>query len=318
MPVLLFVLFSVLLVILVSGGYMFFVACVRRKEMPWLIEEEMQKTPYSKYIQYIQLADRFFREHDTQEVSIESFDGLKLCGLWVRAKEPKGTILLAHGYRSSKLLDFSVAFEYYHDLGMNLLVPDQRAHGKSEGKYITFGVKESRDMVSWIDFHNQTYGNFPVILSGLSMGASTMLYLADRELPPNVKGIIADCGFTSPKAILGSVFRSVIHMPAGPTLLAAEWFARIFAGFSLTEKDTRVVLKNSRLPVFMVHGTDDNFVPCEMTREGYAVCTGEKSLLLVDGAEHGVSFLVDRPAYTDAIMKFLDKNIGGLHELRGD
>lgn len=311
MPVVLFVLLSLLLLIIVSGGYMFFVACVRRKEMPWLVEEEMQKTSYKKYFQYIQLGDKFFQEHNAQEVSIESYDGLKLCGLWVPAENPKGTMLLAHGYRSSKLLDFSLAFQYYHDLGMNLLVPDQRAHGKSEGKYITFGVKESRDMLGWINFHNQNYGEMQMVLSGLSMGASTMLYLADQKLPGNVKGIIADCGFTSPKAILASVFRSVIHLPAGPTLLAAEWFARVFAGFSLREKDTRVVLRKSKLPVFMVHGLADNFVPCQMSQEGYAACTGEKSILLVEGAEHGVSFLVDRTRYAEEILKFLEKHIGG-------
>ena len=312
MPVALFVLLSLLLLIVVSGAYMFCVACVRRKEMPWLVEEEMQKNSYNKYIQYIQMGDKFFRDHETHTVSVESEDGLKLHGLWVPAENPKGTILFAHGYRSSKLLDFSMAFQFYHDLGMNILAPDQRAHGKSEGKYITFGVKESRDMACWIDFHNRMYGELPMILSGLSMGASTMLYLADCDLPKNVKGIIADCGFTSPKEILASVFRRVIHLPAGPTLIAAEWFARVFAGLSLHEKDTRTVLKNSKLPVFMVHGLADDFVPAVMTQEGYASCTGEKTLLLVEGAGHGISFLVDKPRYSEQIIQFLAENIGGM------
>ena len=311
MPFVIFVLFSLLLLILVSGGYMFFVACRRRKELPWLVEEEMQKTHYREYYQYILIGADFFKKHNAQEVKIKSYDGLILSGLWVPAENPKGTIILAHGYRSSKFLDFGLALKFYHDWGMNLLVPDQRAHGNSEGKYITFGVRESRDMVSWIRYHNQTHGELPVILSGLSMGASTMLYLADQDLPENVKGIIADCGFTSPKAILSSVFRSVIHLPAGPTLIGAELFARLFAGFSLTEKDTRESLKNSKIPVFMVHGLADDFVPCEMTQEGYAACTGEKELLLVEGAAHGVSFLVDRPRYTAEIVKFLERNIEG-------
>ena len=311
MPFVIFVLLSILLLILVSGGYMFFVACCRRKELPWLIEEEMQKKHYREYFQYILVGADFFKKHNAQEVKIKSYDGLTLSALWVPAENPKGTIILAHGYRSSKFLDVGLALQFYHDWGMNLLVPDQRSHGNSEGKYITFGVKESRDMVSWIHYHNQMRGELPVILSGLSMGASTMLYLADQNLPANVKGIIADCGFTSPKAILSSVFRSVIHLPAGPTLIGAELFSRLFAGFSLTEKDTRKALKNSKIPVFMVHGMADDFVPCEMTKEGYAACTGEKELLLVEGAGHGVSFLVDRPRYTAEIVKFLEKNVEG-------
>ena len=139
------------------------------------------------------------------------------------------------------------------------------------------------------------------------MGASTMLYLADKDLPANVRGIIADCGFTSPREILKSVYRNVIHLPAAPTLLAAELFARFFGGFGLSQEDTRKCLKNSKLPVLMVHGAADDFVPYEMSRQGFEACTGPKELLIVEGAEHGVSFLVERERYTKAVCDFLDK-----------
>lgn len=307
MPVVIYILLSLVILILVSGGFVFLIGCVRRKELPWLVEKEIKKTAYGKYYDNIRLSAEFLKKHNAQDVYIESFDGLKLYGQWVPAERPKGTILFAHGYRSSKLVDFSLAFGMYHKMGMNILVPDQRAHGKSAGRIITFGVKESRDMESWIAYHNKTYGNFPLILSGLSMGASTMLYLADRKLPENVKGIIADCGFTSPWEIISSVFRRVIHLPAAPALWAAELFARLCASFSLMEKDTRKVLKNSRLPVLMVHGTEDGFVPCEMTRQGYEACAEPKELLLVEGADHGLSFLTDQARYTGTVSNFLKK-----------
>lgn len=305
----LFVLLSIVVLILVSGGYMFAVGCVRKKDLPWLVEAEIKKTSYGRFYDYMVSADRWLKEHNAQDVYITSDDGLKLHGLWIPAEDPRATILLAHGYRSTKLADFSVAYDYYHRQGMNILVPDQRSHGQSEGKFITFGVKESTDMLRWVEFHNRELGDFQMILSGLSMGASTMLYLADRDLPENVKGLIADCGFTSPKDILASVFKSVIHLPAVPTIWAAELFARLFAGFSLYEKDTRRSLANSKLPVFMIHGTGDDFVPCNMTRQGYDACTGEKQLLLVEGAEHGLSFLEDTETYTAMIEEFLRKNI---------
>ena len=164
-------------------------------------------------------------------------------------------------------------------------------------------------MKSWIDFHNKTYGENPMILSGLSMGASTMLFLADKELPKNVKGIIADCGFSSPWEIIKSVFKRVIHLPAAPSLLAAELFARVFGGFSFREMDTREILKNSKLPILMVHGAEDGFVPCQMSQLGFDACVGEKELLIVDGADHGVSFLVDQSRYTKAIQRFLNKHL---------
>ena len=304
-----FVLLCVLLLILFSGGYVFLVACRRGKELNWLVREELERTPYGKFYDNVVAADQWLKEHEVQDVYIKSRDGLHLHGLWIPARDPKGTILLAHGYRSSYLLDFAMVLDVYHQFGFNLLVPDQRCHGKSEGKYITFGVKESRDMEDWIHFHNANFGTVPLILNGLSMGASTVLYLADQNLPDNVKGIIADCGFTSPKAILKNVYRSVIRMPAAVPVWFAGLFASIFAHFRLDEKDTRRALANSRLPVLMIHGLADDFVSCEMTQQAYAACTSEKQLLLVANAGHGVSFLSDPVGYTAAVLYFLKKHV---------
>ena len=300
---------AVLLLVIVSGIYVFIAACVRRKELPWLVEEEINKTSYVKYYHLMADADKWLKGHQVEDVYITSDDGLKLHALLIPADNPKGTMLFAHGYRSTILLDFGLVFEFYRNQGMNLLVPDQRCHGKSEGTFITFGVKESRDMKNWIDFHNKTFGNYPIVLSGLSMGASTMMYLADQQLPNNVKGIIADCGFTSPRAILDTVFRSVIHLPSGPTLFITDVLTRFIAGFSLDEKDSRDILTNCKLPIFMVHGEKDGFVPCSMTHDGFAACREPKKLLLVKEADHGVSFLVDKERYINMILEFLSEII---------
>lgn len=307
MKVFLFILLSVLLVLLVSGGYTFAMACIRRKELPWFEEAALRKTSYGKYYPDILAADRWLKDHHAQDIYTKSRDGLKLHGYWIPAENPRGTILLAHGYRSTLLVDFSRAFHSYHKKGMNILVIQQRSHGQSEGKYITFGVKESDDIRRWIDFHNTNFGADQVILSGLSMGASTVLYLADQELPDNVKGIIADCGFTSPKEIISKVFEGVIHLPAWLCMWAVDLFARIFAGFSLSEKDTRKALANSKLPVLLVHGKADDFVPCAMTEMGYAACTAPKTMLLVEGAGHGVSYIVAKDEYSKHIDNFLQE-----------
>ena len=311
MSFLVYLALSAILILTVSGGYVFWAACARRKELPWLVEEEIKKTSYGKYYDYIVAADQWLRDHKTRDLEIISYDGLKLHGIWIPADNAKGTILLAHGYRSTKLVDFGVAFEYYHSLGLNILVPDQRSHGKSQGRYITFGVKESKDMLQWVQYHNSQLGDWQLILSGLSMGASTVMYLADKDLPENVKGIIADCGFTSPKAIISQVFRTVTHLPAAPSVWIADKFAQLFAGFSLAGEDSRKSLAASRVPILIVHGKDDHFVPCWMSEQGYAACTGPKHLLLVDGAGHGVSFIVDTERYTALIMDFLKTNLEG-------
>jgi len=301
----------IFLLLIVSGGYVFYQACVRRKEYDWLNEEEISRTSYNKYYKAILASNQWLIDHRAQDLHITSKDGLKLHALWIPVDDAKGTVILAHGYKSTMLVDFSFVLDFYHALGMNLLIPDQRSHGKSQGRYITFGVKESDDMLRWLQYHNQHFGAFDVVLSGLSMGASTMLFLADADLPENVKGIIADCGFTSPKAILSHVFTSVTHLPAGPSIWVTDLFARILAGFSLTEKDTRNTLANSKVPVLMIHGKKDDFVPCYMTEEGYAACKTDKQILLVDGADHGVSFLYDSDSYTNRLIEFFERYLGG-------
>lgn len=308
MEIALFVAIFLFLLLAFGGWFVFYKGCVRWKEMPWLVQEEIEKTKYKKYAGLIRRSHEWLCDHEPTDVYTESRDGLRLHALWVPAENAKGTVLFAHGYRSTYLVDFGGAMDFYHKNGMNLLIPDQRAHGKSEGKYITFGVKESEDMLCWLKFHNETLGGCPVLLSGLSMGASTMMYLADRDLPANVRGMIVDCGFSSPYEILSSVFRSVTHLPGWLCLWATNLFTKIFAGFTLKERDSRVVLGNNKLPIIMVHGKDDDFVPCDMTVQAYDVCTGEKQLLLVEGAGHGLSFLVENERYIATVEEFLKKH----------
>lgn len=311
MVVLLWILAGLFFFVLLSGLYVFVKACVRRKELPWMVEEELKKTSFGKYYKCIVASDEWLKEHQAQDVYVQSKDGLRLHGYWIPAENPRGTVLLVHGYRSTMLVDFGLAFAFYHALGMNVLVPEHRCHGKSEGKYITFGVKESEDITQWISYHNDHFGVQQIFLSGMSMGASTVLYLADQSLPANVKCIIADCGFTSPWEILGEVFRSVTHFPAAASLWTTDLFARVFAGFSLKEKDTRKALAKAKLPVLMIHGSADDFVPCRMTLEGFDACTEDKELLIVQGAGHGVSFLVDKQSYTTKVIAFLEKHLEG-------
>lgn len=309
MPPLLFVLIAIILLFLVSGAYVFIIGCWGRGKIDWLDEEQAKKTPWGKYYPVILDSHRFLQEKQARDVYITSHDGLRLHALWIPAGNAKGTVLMAHGYRSTMLIDCYLGFELFHRLGWNILVPEQRTHGKSQGRFITFGVKESRDMEGWIHYHNRQLFRGPMLLFGISMGASTMLYLADRELPSNVRGIIADCGFTSPAAILSSVYKNVIHLPSRPALWAAELFARLFAGFSLWDKDSRKILQISRLPVLLIHGKADGFVPCEMTEQAYKACKEPKEVLLVEGAEHGLSFLTGGFQYTAAVMKFIEKYV---------
>lgn len=309
--IVIWILLVLVFLIFATGVYTFFTACGKRKELPWLDAEQMQKTSYAKYSDLIIQSHKWLQEHSAKDIYMTNREGLVLHGLFVPADRPKGTIILAHGYRSSMLADFGMVLDFYHNKGLNLLLPEQRCHGKSQGRFITFGVKESKDMEDWIAYHNEMFGACPVILSGLSMGASTMLYLADKELPENVRGIIADCGFTTPKDILSKVFYDTVHLPPQIFIWVAGCLSKCLAHFSLTQKDTRISLSRSKLPVFLIHGTADDFVPCKMTQEGYDACTSVKYLLLAENAGHGVSFLHEKEKYITILQQFLSTHLEG-------
>lgn len=296
---------AVVFLILFTGVYVFIMACVRKKEQPWLDAIAMKGTPYEKYEKLIHDSDRWLKEHGAKDLYIQSDDGLMLHGFWISAENAKGTVIFAHGYRSTVLVDFGKAMMLYHDLGYNVLLPQQRSHGESQGRLITFGVKESGDMLKWLEFHNSEFGMHRIVLSGMSMGASTMMYLADQTMPANVKGIIVDCGFSSPAEIISVVFKRAMHISASPVIWIADICARIFGGFSLYEKDSRKTLGKNKLPIIMIHGKADEFVPCYMTQQGYECCSGKKQLLLVEGAGHGLSFLYAPQEYIQMVQQFL-------------
>ncbi len=300
---------GIAVIIVAMGGYTFFAACRRKKEYCWTNLDSLKNTPYEKHIDLISHSIQWLSSHDSKELTLTSEDGLKLHGYWIPAENPRGTILLAHGYRSTMLVDFGMVLDMYHIEGMNLLLPEQRSHGKSEGKYITFGVKESKDMARWICYHNEKLSSCPVVLSGLSMGSSTIMYMLDEKLPANVKAAICDCGFTSPADIIGKIFYETVHIPAGLFVRIADLFARVFAGFSFYEKDSCKTLSKNILPILMAHGTADDFVPYQMTQKAFSCCAGEKYLILADGAEHGYSFFAAREEYYRTIQKILNENL---------
>ena len=148
------------------------------------------------------------------------------------------------------------------------------------------------------------------MLDGVSMGAATVMYVPRLNYPKNLKAMIADCGFTSPKDIISVVFRRVTHLPAVPSIWIADLCARLFAGFSLYECDSRITLSGSPIPIVMAHGSADDFVPCEMSKESFAACAAPKQLLLAEGAGHGLSFLVEREKYVKLIEAMLDQYVG--------
>lgn len=293
-----------------AGGYLGFqYACHRMEDPDWDSEEALKKTMYAEFAESIPAARSWLRRCGAADVSIESFDGLTLRGQWVPAENPIGTIILFHGYHTHYIHDFWGIFGVYHDLGLNLLLVRQRGHGNSDGPYITFGVKERHDVLRWIEFHNRTHGMDNVFLGGMSMGASTLLFAAGEDLPPNVRGITADCGFSSPAEILAHIIRRDFHLPPKLVIPLMEVWARALGGFSFYECDSRKTLSRSRTPILFIHGRADTYVPCRMSQTGFDACRSDKEFLVVENAEHGRSYLHEPDRLRTALTDFFKHNI---------
>lgn len=290
---------------LLVGYYIFRRACRREAELPWRDPEALRGTMWAPVAERIRDSFAYLEANHAREVELMSEDGLMLHGQFLPARDPVGTILLFHGYRSSPQGDFSAVLEFYHELGFHLLLAHQRSHGKSQGKYITFGVRERLDVLRWIQWHNATFGDGDLFLGGMSMGATTVLLAAGEDLPGNVRGVIADCGFTSPWDIICREIRKEVHLPPAPLAWSAGIFARLLGKFGLREASTVEAMAHCRVPVLLIHGTGDNFVPCEMSQKAYDACKGEKTLILVEGAGHGLSYVVDPRRCRKALEQFL-------------
>ena len=242
-----------------------------------------------------------------EEMHITSFDGLELWGNYYEYA-PGATIeLMFHGYRGSAERDLSGGVQRCFQLGRSALIVDQRCSGRSGGNTITFGINEHRDCLAWVDHMIQRFGpDVKIILTGISMGAATVMMAAGQELPSNVIGILADCGYSSPKEIIKKVIRDK-GLPVNIAYFFVKLGAKIYGKFDLEETSPVEAMKCCKVPAIFFHGEADDFVPCEMSRANYEACTGRKQLVTIPGAGHGLSYPASPEAYLSALGAFFSE-----------
>ncbi|OMF84476.1 alpha/beta hydrolase [Paenibacillus sp. FSL R7-0337] len=246
-----------------------------------------------------------------REVELVSEDGLKLQGYYLASERAAGrTVIVAHGY-SGKAKDMgATAKNYYENLGYNVLLPDARGHGRSEGDYIGFGWPERRDYLKWIGFVLQENGpDAQIVLHGVSMGGATVLMTSGEELPPQVKVIVADCGYTSVKAQLSYQLKRMYHLPSFPFVPVASLVTRKKAGYSFGEASALKQVRKAKVPILFIHGDADKFVPYAMMNELYEACRSPKEQLVVHGAGHGLSYDTDKSTYIRTVGEFVERYV---------
>ena len=293
----------------VAGGVAYFYnfAIVRTPDE----KENKDDLNYGVYGDVVRAGIQWFREQNPEKISLMSEDGLRLSAYYLPAKkESNKAMVLMHGYRAKELADFSALYQFYHEQGYHLLVPRQRSHSGCDGQYITMGVKERFDCKLWAEYMNSRLGkDCNLYLSGISMGCATVLMAADPEvgLPDNVRGIIADCGYTSPKDIFAHVLKSNYGLPDYPLLNMTEMIARKKAGFGYEDVRIPEVMKKCHIPVLFIHGEKDTFVPTHMSIDNYLNCSAPKELLIVPNAVHATSSMENPELYRSRAAAFMGK-----------
>ena len=259
---------------------------------------------YEEFREDMEKWARDLRAMPHEEMSITSFDGLTLRGKFYEYAPNAPIELMFHGYRGTAERDLSGGVARCFQLGRSALLVDQRGCSDSEGNVISFGINEHRDCLAWLDFAIQRFGkDVKIILTGISMGASTVLMVSDQALPPNVLGILADCGFSSAKDIIKKVIRQM-GLPADIGYPFVKLGAKLFGHFDLEAHSAVEAVKNATVPVIFFHGDGDDYVPCEMSRINYEACTSKKKLVIIPRAGHGLSYPVAPDTYLNALREF--------------
>lgn len=265
---------------------------------------------YVKQVEVVKRGWAALSERPAEHVEITSHDGFTLRARLYEPDGPKfATVVLVHGYRSLGDMDFGCVYDFYREQGIGMLIVSQRAQNDSEGKYLTFGAKERFDVRDWCKFLVERYGeDHKIFLDGVSMGCSTVLLAsALPDLPPQVKAVIADCGYCSAKGQIAQILREDMHLPVFPIVPVGSLLCRIYGGAFLGDAEVARELKKSKLPTLFVHGLADDFVRPYNSENNYRACGAEyKRLALFEGSPHGLSYLDYTEEYQGMILELLE------------
>ena len=264
---------------------------------------------YKKYKDDIIEGIKLYRNTPSQDFEITSKDGLKLHGKYFEFDKNYPIEILFHGYRGTGERDVGNGIERCKAVKHNALIVDQRTAGKSQGHTISFGINERYDAIAWINFVIKHFGeDVEIYLGGVSMGAATVCLVSDMNLPSNVKGILADCGYDNAKDII-KLFIKELKLPANILYPFVKLAAYIYGHFKLEESSPLKAVSHTNIPIIFIHGNIDKQVPFEMSEKLYNACSSsKKKLVKFENAEHGVSFIIDKEKYINEVNDFFNNN----------
>ena len=260
-----------------------------------------------KFEQEAKEAQRHFETLPLESLSINSHGVILKANLLLPEKSNGILIIACHGARSSGLGEFAFEADYFYNNGFTVLMPEHRGCGISGGSFMGYGTHESKDTLLWLSYAEKRFPNLSIFLLGVSMGGATVLMMSDKISGSAVKGIIADCSYTSAWDEFAYQLKKSFHLPAFPLLYICDFLCRITAHYSFKDASPVKCVENSRVPVLFIHGKDDDFVPFYMEKELYDACGSDKEMIAVDGAVHARSYHQNSAFYEQALNNFFKK-----------
>ncbi len=299
---------GILLIALVIAGNYFYGQGVKRGTEIEIHKEATTVNAMASEGDQILLAEAkaWYDDQSPEILEMISFDSLRLKAKYIQNEQKTGkAVILAHGFRNTGD-DMGKLAKFYYQEGFDILLPDARGHGESEGNYIGYGWHERLDYLDWIQLLIKEHGATDIILHGNSMGAATVLMTSGENLPDAVKGIIADSGYSSVKAELQHQLKNIYHLPSFPLLNVTSVITNIKAGYTFEEASTVKQVKKNTRPLLIIHGDADDLVPTSMGHELYDAAGGEKELWIVPDAGHTKAFDNVTEEYEKRLKDFLD------------
>lgn len=310
MPDFVYVIIGILLLIIVliiGFSYICYRLTFHVKNKDKILGQEFSLPPGKIYEPFHDVLYKWSEETSLMpytDVNIKSHDGLNLHGRFYKGKEDAVLEIMFHGYRGNAQRDLCGGIKRALELEHNVLLVDQRASAYSDGNVITFGIKEHLDCFEWVKFVVENIDpNAKIILTGVSMGASTVAMASGLDLPKNVIGILADCGFSSPRKIIMKCIKD-LHLPPKLCFPFVKLGGLIFGKFNIDEITPLEALENCKVPIIFFHGENDKFVPAYMSEEMYEVVKSRKKLVMIPNAGHGLSYMVEPNQYISNMHEF--------------
>lgn len=293
----------------IAGSFFFYELAIKRGEKEYLqknadlevSEESMELYLHGQWKNWV-------ASQEFEPMSLLARDGMQLSGYYLSAPTMTNKlVILTHGYLGNAKQMGLFGQYYYDELGFNIFMADARGHGKSEGDYYGFGWPDRLDLIDWTEMLVDKLGaDTEVVYHGLSMGAATVLMASGEEgLPRQVKAIVADSPYKSVYQLFAYQMNRMFHLPAFPLLDSTSLLTKIRAGYLFKEASALKEVGKTNVPILYVHGNADTFVPVAMAKELYEHTSSDAELYLVDGANHGESFAMQKDEYKNRVQDFL-------------